>query len=456
MAARIVCPAFAVLILGCASPIVAADGTPDPTFAGDGRVTESFGSSSATAQAIAPFPNGSMLAGGSAQVGTVTTHRALAVVRYRQDGRVDLDWGNSGKQIVPVHPEGSTTDELLEIALDDTGAATLLAWTKSGSQRLPALVRLTPEGDLDTGFGVDGREVTEDGPFSVVTSSATSHLGGFLFAGVCGCAPLGGGGVFVYRTDADGQPDALFGEAGWVFFAIDEYPFYPRIGVRPDGGIVVAYTVDFGIIRLASFLADGSFDPDFGPNANGFASFLTGNGIWVPSDVAISPDGWIYIALRTTDDPGPMSGSVARVSASGELDEAFGFPDLTLEEGSEINAIAVANDSKIVAVGPINANGAQTGGFLVARLLTTGALDSTFDGNGVNRVEFDLFANSTDVPLAVALSGSKPVVAGFAARGAAARNPAFATLRLQNQHVFASGFEDGLISAWSGWVGYLP
>jgi uncharacterized delta-60 repeat protein len=442
------------LILACAGPLAAADGDEDPDFAGDGRVTEHFGSSSATATAIAPFSDGSLLVGGSAHVGGVEPDVDLAVVRYGNDGRVDLGWGDLGRRLVPINWTGAARDELLEIVLVDRGEAILLGRTEIGTERLPALARLTEEGDLDTTFGVDGRLVVEGGVDTLDTHGAARHPDGFLFVGRYCCWTPEEWGGFLYRTDADGEPDPLFGTGGWVYFPGN--PTFLHVATQPGGRIVAAYTAeaDIGLIQLRTFLPDGSLDLDF--SGDGLLRLETGNGIWVPSAIEIAADGSIYVGMGTApNDPGPMSGSVARVSAAGELDEEFGYPDLTLEEGSEITALAATTDSKIVAAGPIDATGSQTGGFLIARLHPSGAFDSTFAGNGLKRVEFDLIANGRDSPHALALSGGKPVVAGLANR-AAHGQPTFATLRLHNGYVFHSTFESASFIGWSAWVGNLP
>jgi len=453
MPVRVTVSVALVLGIALASRLTAVDGVPDPTFSVDGRVTEHFGSGVATATAIATFPDGSLLVGGTAEAGDLTTDLDFAVVRYRSNGEVESNWGDNGRRLVPINWEGIYDDELLGVVIDATGGVTLLGSAQDDfSTRLPALARLTAQGDLDPEFGVGGRLVAEGPDFGYFTSSATPHLGGFLFTGSYCCWGTGAeSGQFLFRAGADGQPDPSFGFGGWILY--EETTGITGARALPDGRIVVARADRPYKMVLDVLLANGSPDPEFG--SNGEATIALPDAYWYPSTLAIAEDGSIYVGLRTSRyDPVPMSGSVARVSPSGELDEAFGFPDLSLEEGSTITALAVTSDDKIVAAGPIDANGSQAGGFLVARLLPTGAFDNSFDGNGVNRIEFDLLANAEDTPLALALWGGKPVVAGFASF--AHEQTAFATLRLDNRHVFASGFDAGDLSAWSGWVGYQP
>lgn len=61
---------------------------------------------------------------------------------------------------------------------------------------------------------------------------------------------------------------------------------------------------------------------------------------------------------------------------------AGGVLDLDLEEGPRINAVAFQSDGRLVAAGTIDANGSQTGGFLLAGV-ADGALDASCDANGL-------------------------------------------------------------------------
>jgi hypothetical protein len=110
--------------------------------------------------------------------------------------------------------------------------------------------------------------------------------------------------------------------------------------------------------------------------------------LWVVADLALDPvSGKVLLSLRD-NDVNLDAGVVVRLDSAGNLDTGFGtagIADLTLEEGSWMSALTLQSDGRIVLAGHIDHTGSQQGGFLVARLLPSGARDNSFDGNGVAR-----------------------------------------------------------------------
>lgn len=450
-----------VLILGIlvpTSPLLAADGDLDTSFSADGKATLAWGFT-AEAAAVAPLDDGSLLVGGSAKPAS-TAPWDFAVAKYLADGTLDTDWGVSGKRSVTGTHAGPTEERLLEIVATPSGSAVLLGTTAAQGQksfRRPFLARLTAGGDLDPTFGDGGTAVGDDSPYLINTFSATRHLNGYLFFGWCDCSQMGWGGLFLYRTGPLGQPDTQFGEDGWRAFETDfGDPFYPEaVAVQPDGKIVVAWVPYAGTVGLWRFLPDGTPDPDFG-SAGRTQHFVPGL-YSKPTDLAFDANsGAIYVTFGQFSPGEAPIGTVARLEVDGDLDTSFGFPDLTLEEGSDITTLAVTTDGKIVAAGRIDANGDQPGGFFLARLLPSGAFDDSFDDNGLKRVEFDLATNGVDAARGLALSGGKPVVVGYATQAGTEPATSFAILRLANTHIFGDGLEVGSTWQWSQVVQPAP
>lgn len=444
------------LFLLCAGEISAGEGDPDPTFSDDGRVDLTWGSGWAKATSVAALSDGSILVGGTMKVAS-TAYSDLAVVRFLSDGTLDEPWGDGGSRIVPISSDGGTHEELFEVVPISGGRSVLLGSTvMDNSRQAPALARLTAEGDLDPAFGDGGIAVGNGSEATVVIArAATAVPGGYLFFGWCDFIDTGS--LFLYRTDLLGDPDEEFGDEGWVYLDVGSDPLYPSaITVQADGKILLAWNPDTYRVRLERRMADGAPDLEFG-SSGGLTMNLGLPNDWIAHDLAIDPnDGAIYIGLGQRYPNGALTGSIARVTASGDFDEQFGFPDLTLEEGSDISSIAITSDRKVMAAGTIDANGEQPSGFFLARLLSSGAFDDSFDDNGVQRVEFDLRSNGIDAAAGLALSGGKPVIAGFATRPGLEALPSFAILRLQNSVVFDDGFEVGSWELWNDAFEVLP
>jgi uncharacterized delta-60 repeat protein len=73
-----------------------SDGSLDPTFDTDGKVTTTFGSSESSAAAIVLQPDGRIVAAGNA-VRSTGTIRDFALARYNEDGALDTTFDGDGK-----------------------------------------------------------------------------------------------------------------------------------------------------------------------------------------------------------------------------------------------------------------------------------------------------------------------------------------------------------------------
>jgi uncharacterized delta-60 repeat protein len=179
--------------------------------------------------------------------------------------------------------------------------------------------------------------------------------------------------------------------------------------VQPDGKIVVSSFSDSGEnappypwpaistgnrlgIAVFRFNPDGSPDPTFG---NGGRVNLVG-GWYIPTNVALAPDGAIYVSAQnlTTDPlpPGdPGYGGLFRLKPDGSSDTSFGGDGLVgaLEMNiSKVEDLAVQPDGKVVIVG-VGA-GAAHDTFAATRLNPDGSLDTTFNGNGTFSLSADV------------------------------------------------------------------
>jgi uncharacterized delta-60 repeat protein len=141
--------------------------------------------------------------------------------------------------------------------------------------------------------------------------------------------------------------------------------------------------------------AAGDFDTTFG-GGNGaalvhFTPDDRGTTVATLADGSVLVGGSIGDGTNTNDDWG-----IAKLKPDGTPDASFGTNGLvTIDFGagdSDLNAIAVAPDGKIVAVGKTAANG--NADWAVARLTAGGALDPTFDIDGKVVTDFFGFADA--------------------------------------------------------------
>ncbi len=205
--------------------------------------------------------------------------------------------------------------------------------------------------------------------------------------------------------------------------------------VRPDVRPAAARVRGQAALRLElledrCLLAAGALDPSF--NAGAFAgrqsiAFLGTNTSVVANAVAVQPDGKLVVAGTFTFSNGGTDFAVARFDARGVLDPSFGFGGrTTIDIGNGSNdqafALTLQGDGRIVVVGS-TVVGAGDANFAVARLHTDGSLDTSFSGDGIQTIAFDLGpaaipptpAARDDQATAVGFQiDGKVVVAGFA------------------------------------------
>jgi uncharacterized delta-60 repeat protein len=215
------------------------DGTLDVSFSGDGKVITNVAPGREYANAVAVQADGSIVAAGLAnQPGT---RMGFVLVRYTIDGSLDPSFSGDGKlttNFTPWH------DSVQNLAIQPDGNIVAAGIARSGSNARFALARYTTSGALDTGFSGDGKLTTDftsgfDGGWDVglqadgkivVAGEAAGSGGRFAVARYATDGTLdatfGGGGKatanFTTRADfayglavqADGNL-VLAGGAGW-------------------------------------------------------------------------------------------------------------------------------------------------------------------------------------------------------------------------------------------------
>jgi uncharacterized delta-60 repeat protein len=123
-------------------------------------------------------------------------------------------------------------------------------------------------------------------------------------------------------------------------------------------------------VSPSAWAAAGSLDPTF--DGDGRVTLDLGSAQEGAVDVAVQPDGKIVV-LGTTG----TSGVLARYTSTGALDTTFDSDGVLVFSSIHPSALALQPDGKIVVAGT------HAGDFAVARFEDNGAVDSTFDGDGL-------------------------------------------------------------------------
>jgi uncharacterized delta-60 repeat protein len=216
---------------------------------------------------------------------------------------------------------------------------------------------------------------------------------------------------------------------------------------QPDGKILAVGESD-SHIALVRYLTNGVLDTSFG--AGGIVTTaLAEDDYFYVTDAALQPDGKIVVVGQVyTATNSSYDVVVARYLTNGVLDASFGagglaIHDLGMDDIGE--AIALQPDGRIVvAAHGYNFSPIQNL-YAALRLLTNGALDTTFDGDGWAEASFS--GSDFARPTAIALqSDGRIVLAGYSTVGGVNQ---IALARFQTNGVLDGGFGSGGVVATS-------
>ncbi len=189
---------------------------------------------------------------------------------------------------------------------------------------------------------------------------------------------------------ASGALDCTFGSGGLVATAVrPPYGFGVDLAGQQDGKLVAlvkAYPPDTTTayeIYVLRYNADGSVDGAFGSAGLVRVGFTAAADYETGTSIAIQPDGKI-LAAGFVDQKNPYGrkAAVARLLSNGALDSTFGASGkVLLSFGSEkvdslVYNVQVQLDGRIIVGGSTNDH------FAVARLTSSGALDGSFGTGG--------------------------------------------------------------------------
>ena len=285
-----------------------------------------------------------------------------------------------------------------------------------------AVVRYNLDGSLDTSFQNTGIVVTNIGGY--VKGLAIQTDGKIVVVGF--------GGVIVVRFNTDGSLDSTFGSGGVVNLpATRAHPWAAwAVAIQNDNKIVVAGNGNGSGMAAWRFNANGSLDSSFGSGGNATVTFGKGStsrafSIILQSVVVsgITEQRIVLGGWECGANPGSKTGydnfALARLTTSGQLDSSFGSSGEVTRDFAGYNdliyALAIDPQNRIVAAGYADVTGAPTGGgseFAVARYNADGSADLNFGSNGA--VTLRILAGLNQGRAVALQSNGSIVVAGYA------------------------------------------
>jgi uncharacterized delta-60 repeat protein len=406
------------------------NGQPDPTF-GDGGVARTPIGAGSHAYGVTIDNLGRIVVVGSTDLtdlGFSGTHvEYFAVARYKPDGTLDTDFGQSGTVVTQL---GYPRDIAYAAAIDGSGRIVVVGTSiQPNTGRDFAAVRYKVDGSLDSTFGADHdgdgmRDgwVTTDlsGNTDVATDVAIDSGGRLVIAGM---SRLSGArdNITLVRYSPEGSLDTDFGDGGRVIsdfssvsHRLEEAVSVPKLRlaiggedriVLADGGHLIRYDSEGN----ADNSSGGTLAPAFG---SGYAANLT--------VAAIDPNGGVYVA----DGGGSVRWAVAHYDATGVRDMSYGIDGLaTADFGSAgyPGDLAVSGSGRVVVAGVVaNQDGLPHFDFGVAQFAGLSTDSPTFaDDLQATVTGTQVFDSSSPAPIvlrvtAANIDDSLSAVAGLA------------------------------------------
>ncbi|MEZ4599585.1 MAG: hypothetical protein R2940_07335 [Syntrophotaleaceae bacterium] len=367
--------AYDVAIQGDGKILVAGDGASVVRYNDDGTLDLAFGT-----DGIADMPAGlssirDMAIQGDgkivvAGIGSSGGFFRMAAARLNVDGSLDDSFGTVGNGHVFYSPFTSNGSYGAQgVAIQSDGKIVLAGET---ADRF-AVVRLTTAGALDTdaatGFGPGqiGYVTTVIQAFSRANAVAVQADGKIVVAGQSYLGDFTNFAASIARYNTDGSLD-IVGWGGGAGYILSTFISDPTALVIQNGRVVVAGEHLVGShfeFAMLGFSSDGLLDNTFGDS--GFVTTPVGDSATAYA-MAVGDDGILLAGNATVGSNSVLP--VARYTANGILDTTFGSPDgyVYTEIGGSPYAYGLAIDSsdRIVVAG---GQGSGTSAFIVARYL---------------------------------------------------------------------------------------
>ena len=358
------------LFLALSVAASAAPGDLDPTFGNGGKLIDGITRADENAYDIAIQQDGKIVAAAGA-----------AVTRYNPDGSLDQSFGSGGKVFTRTYFSAIKAINVAVWSVAIQADGKIIAAGESDGRF--ALVRLDPDGTLDTSFGVGGIVTTliiSAQNYACANSVIVQPDGKIIAAGSMRNRNSDRNDGFVLvRYNADGSLDQSFGNSGVVVTTVGSgSSLASSVALQPDHKLVAVGQAnwDFAAVR---YNADGSLDQSFG--VAGRVITAVSSRPDAAGSVAIQSDGKIVAAGSVSLDPVGLDQTLVRYNADGSLDATFGNGGITRTTvtggGSGDSGVLIQADGKIIATSSLDAF------FTLTRYTPGGSLDISFGTGGI-------------------------------------------------------------------------
>ena len=373
----------------------------DTSFNGVGYVEQSLGATQAAGQnSVLMQADGKIISIG---VTSDTTPRSILLTRYLPNGTVDTNYGTNG-----ITTQNFGYNTYAYAAAIQADGKVVVVGTTSGIissffyNSVLFVARFTTAGALDTTFNTVGYAIAQvEINYNAATGVAIDPITGNIF--VSGYSMLSGTNyreIFIYSYASNGTLNTgTFGSPNGYIIVSPPSGYLQTTGTSPavqdDGKIIVGGSVcassslSGSNLQLALFryYSDGSVDTTFG-NGNGYVIFNEYANYPYSSvqGIALQPNGSIIVSGSAITTSGNQQIMIARYLTDGTIDTSF--------NGTGYNVTTIPNSVLSIGIQPllepsgkIIAGGYATfansfNNILLVRYNQDGTLDTSLNSNG--------------------------------------------------------------------------
>ena len=391
-----------------------SDGSIDTAFGDDGivKTKNTCGDNDAGIKGVLQSDGKIVVVGGTDSAGVSKT----CVLRYNTDGSLDTDFGTDGITTTDISGAGHQNAPQA-VLIDGNGNIVIAGYVDNGSDLDFFIARYTSAGVLDGTFGTNGITTTDfsgdyDRAYDIVMQSDNKFVVGGYADNSSGISEFA-----LARYSNSGSLDTTYGTSGKVTTAFNgQDDTCYAIDIDDDDSIVATGYAQVGAseysVALAKYSSTGALDATFG--SGGKVTTSIGSLMDIALDITIQSDHTILVAGINYTTASTSDLAVLKYTSAGALDTTFDSDGIATTNiiGASVEVaygIAVKSDGTIYLTGAA----ASTYPVLVVSFDSTGALNTSFDTDGKVTEEV---GSAWSLANAMVMQGDGKVIqAGYAA-----------------------------------------
>jgi uncharacterized delta-60 repeat protein len=279
------------------------------------------------------------------------------IVRLLPDGKVDSSFGVNG---VFTRKGDSVSNDPLSLSLENDNTILALGWRGDTGYYNPTISRISSSGELlsSVEVNVHGQSHDIEEYFSILHAGIDSS-GMCVFA----ATPNKDGSLYdivLLKCTKQGVLDSAFGKNGRVSASITDHRIvFPSMNVLPDGRMLCLMSIVLNngleIVRLAKFTKEGQYDQSFGDD--GAVTIEGPTTSYDATALSVSSDGRIAIS-GFIGESGTFFAASFHFCPDGTPDSICGqevrFAPKNIKTFQSANDLIMQTDGKYLVLGWIN------------------------------------------------------------------------------------------------------